>query len=288
MRMLLLTLLLAGCASHTSTSPRLDDSGASSSAQSEALADSRTNPPAQAPSPSSPTSAQAPTESAIAAGTSAPASNDAPVWREVFPHVRVNVSEGIVEFDGTVPIDVNSVKTPVTYLEVLVCTPDTKEHESLVVTQAKPSHVHAALLLIGLEPGAPGDWDWQGAAVRAIPPRGPRVDVRVSVERDGRREESRLTDWAWHSTENASLTDWRVDDGPVFAGSQMLRKGAQNIYRADGEGCLIGLTAFGGETIAWSRMFHHDSGLESPVWVARKDRVPPFGTPVVVRITATR
>ena len=41
------------------------------------------------------------------------------------------------------------------WLEQVACMVGTREHESLVVVEAKPSEVHAALLLLGLEPGTP-------------------------------------------------------------------------------------------------------------------------------------
>ena len=85
-----------------------------------------------------------------------------------------------VEFDGTVPIDCHDPRTPRVYLEVAVCTPDTKEHEALVVTRVKPSDVHAALLAAGLEAGEPGTWTWENKKLVAHPPKGGPVEVVLS------------------------------------------------------------------------------------------------------------
>ncbi len=41
------------------------------------------------------------------------------------------------------PVQADAGDGTVAFLEVMVCT-DTKEHEALVVTGVKPSHVHAA------------------------------------------------------------------------------------------------------------------------------------------------
>ena len=87
---------------------------------------------------------------------------------DAFPYVRVDRAAGVVEFDGIVPIDAHDPKTPLVFLEEFVCTPDSREYESLVVTKAKPSHVHAALLLAGGLAGKPGEWRWAG------PPEGRR------------------------------------------------------------------------------------------------------------------
>jgi len=40
-------------------------------------------------------------------------------------------------------------------LELIVCTKGTKEHESIIMIEAKPSHIHTALLLLGAVPGNP-------------------------------------------------------------------------------------------------------------------------------------
>lgn len=44
-------------------------------------------------------------------------------------------------------------------LEMFVCTPNTKEHESVISAHANASEVHAALLAIGATPGKPVQWD---------------------------------------------------------------------------------------------------------------------------------
>jgi hypothetical protein len=40
-------------------------------------------------------------------------------------------------------------------LELLACSPGTREHESILVVKAKPSHIVFALALVGLPPGSP-------------------------------------------------------------------------------------------------------------------------------------
>lgn len=202
--------------------------------------------------------------------------------REVFPHVRIDTTRGLVEFDATVCINPRDPKTPRVYLEVLACIPDTKEHESLVVTSAKPSHVHAALILLGLTPGTPGTWDWEGATINPVPPTGPGVRVLAMFQRDGHTVEEPLSAWVVNAKDGLRLSD--TPDHSIFAGSQMLSRRGTTTYRADGEGCLVGLTTFGGETLAWSRLYSPDASLEEPQWIADPVRVPDFGTPVVIRV----
>lgn len=203
--------------------------------------------------------------------------------REVFPHVRVDAKAGVIEFDATVSIDAHDPKKPDVYLETLVCIPNSKEYESLVVTPAKPSHVHAGLLLVGLSPGAPGSWVWEGTKVRGVPPSGPPVKVRMVV--DGR--EVAPGEWVKNRKRGTLMTQVDAGDEFVFAGSLLVGGPGKERYKADVEGCLVGLTTFGAETIAWTRLSNPEAAAEEPHWVADPS-MPNFGTPVVVRVSRMR
>ena len=107
--------------------------------------------------------------------------------REIFPGVRADVPAKLVEFDGQItPMLVKDDRAPQFFLEVLACTPNTREHETFVVTTVKPSHVHAALLLIGLTPGAPGSWKATDGKLEPVQPTGERLSVRLAwTDKDG-------------------------------------------------------------------------------------------------------
>lgn len=190
-----------------------------------------------------------------------------------------------MEFDGEIAIDAHHPQTPRVYLEVLVCTHDTREHESVVVTRAKPSLVHAAMLACGLTEGSPGSWDWDETTktLRAIPPTGDPLRVDLIVDGVARS----LADYAVRADSGAPLSD----SGPppasfLFSGSTLRLRGGADRYEADGAGTLVGLTTFGTETIAWSRMYSPDASLEDPVWIANSALLPPRGTKVQVRISS--
>lgn len=206
--------------------------------------------------------------------------------KEAFPHVFVDVEERVIEFSGTVPIFVHDEEAPDVYLEVMVCTPDTKEHETLVVTPAKPSHVHAALLMIGLNPGRPGWWSYEGEGVDtktiAHDPEGDRVSVEfIWTDEGGVERTATPAQWVSHQVTGEPLPI----DTFVFAGSRMLDRGfGGEMYDADGTGLLIGLATFGSETVAWPRTFSPDSGVDEPVWVANPKTTPPLNTAVRVRL----
>lgn len=250
------------------------------------------------PSPTSPT-APSPTIAATAPQPAAPKSQapaevQAPAvvaeagMRQVFPSVRLDAEAGIVEFDGIVPIDVRNPKTPDVYLEAIACTRDSMEHESLVMTDAKPSHVHSALLLAGGTPGKPGEWDWTGPALKAIPPTGTVIDVSFRTERNGEPVEEPASMWVARITDGALLPTIDTAGHWVFAGSREVVRGGRTWYEADGSGTLIGLATFGGETLGWTTMYNPDSGVAENVWIADQNSVPTFGTPVTVVLRVRR
>lgn len=204
--------------------------------------------------------------------------------REFLPHIWLDTSARVVEFTGIVPINAHDERAPHVYLEVLACSSDTREHEAVVVTDAKPSQVHAALLAIGLEPGAPGSYSWQGEQVQASPPTGPRVRVDVIV---GDAPPAPITDWAINvrSGETLTATLDQAGHAMLFAGSVSIERERGTNYLGDGAGTLVGLATFGTETIACESLFNPDSAVEEPVWIANAALVPATGTAVRVRIT---
>ncbi len=206
--------------------------------------------------------------------------------RDFLPGVRIDVARGVVEFDGVVPIDVQNEASPRVFLELLACSRDTREHESLVVTEVKPSVIHAAMLAVGLVPGAPGAYSWQGERVAATPPNGAEVRVVVLVERNEIWIEESLADWAVNVRDKASLRSVLEAEGKgfVFSGSMTTTRGGVTRYLADGGGTIIGLTSFGTETVAPELMYNPDAGAEEPEWIADRAKVPPFNTRVKVRI----
>lgn len=203
---------------------------------------------------------------------------------EMFPGVYVDLAARTVEFEGIVPVDVNDATTPVVYLELVACTPDTKEHESLIMTRAAPSHVHAAMLLIGLTPGKPGGWEY--ADERLVPRNATGDPVEVTFQFIGADGETRLVrpQELIQSVGGKHRFGDAGDAGWVFAGSRIVTRQGREWYDADGAGMLIGLATFGAEVIAWSKTFSHESGMNEPEWIADRNLVPPPGTKVVVTV----
>jgi hypothetical protein len=199
------------------------------------------------------------------------------------PHVRVDRERGFVEVDGTIAVNVHGA-TPKVYLEVLVTTRNTREHEALVVTDAKPEDVHAGLLLLGLQPGTPASFAWtpavgdEPARLVGTPARGDAV--RVLVQRAGSEAWVPLVSWM-RSERGAEA----VRDAFVFAGSAFRRVGGREVYAATLEGTIVGLTAFGSETVAYGPLHNPEAASEQPHFLATST-LPPQGDSVVVRLVA--
>jgi hypothetical protein len=208
--------------------------------------------------------------------------------REIFPLVRADIQNRIVEFDGIVPIDAHDPRTPRVYLEVTVCAPDTKEHESLVMTRALASHIHAALLAIDLAPGKPGGFMWENEMMSPVPPTGDPVTITfIYDDADGTRREVAPARWIINAETRQPFSAGEAG-GFVFAGSVMRVRQGREVYDADGVGTIVGLTTFGAETIAWREVISPDSQVHTPEWIADPAHTPPMGTEVTVRITPAK
>jgi hypothetical protein len=213
----------------------------------------------------------------------------------VFPGVRVDTKARTVEFDAAIsPMLVRDPKAPAFFLEVLACSFNTREHETFVVSRVKPSHIHAALLAVGLKPGTPGSWTSKDGRIVGTAPTGDRIAVRFVYENDAKQtvEADPLT-WIVSSADRSPFLDRQRQDaaksgGPapgfVFAGSRFVTRAGASVYDADGAGIIIGLTTFGSELIGYSRMLNPDASVEAPSWIADLTKTPPPDTAVRVRL----
>jgi len=191
--------------------------------------------------------------------------------------VRANLAERRVELDTEVCLEAG-------WLEQVACSPGTREHESLVVVKARPRDVHAALLLLGLEPGEPGSWRVEDGNLVAVPPTGPRLRVKFRwVDTEGRTREHSPAEWIRDVRSAASppIDHW------LFAGSllQPLVDGSSR-YAADGSGSVVGLVTFGDEVVALPEVRPDSESILEPEWEAWTERLPAIGTPVVMILEA--
>jgi hypothetical protein len=123
-------------------------------------------------------------------------------------------------------------------LECLLCRTHSKEHESILSTDADARDIHAGLLAAGAKPGSPVQYVEKQGEVVIVPPTGSRIRISVQYEENGKL----VTLPAQHWILNAK-TKRDLEDGWVFAGSQLLpslnEENQQPVYAATSDGSYI-------------------------------------------------
>ena len=159
------------------------------------------------------------------------------------------------------------------YLEHLMCSKGTKEHEAILATDAVPHLIHAGLLLTGAEAGHP---------VRFVPkfepPSGTVIAIDVEWRQDGKAHKADARQWVKDEKAKAPLAiDW------VFAGSELYVDPATNkqVYAAD-EGDLITVANFGSAIL--DLPIASSASDAERVFVTNTEKIPPLGTEVFVTL----
>lgn len=208
---------------------------------------------------------------------------------DAFPGVVLDYDARTIELVGVVPIDAHSEATPEVIVEVVAEAGGVRDHEALVRIEAEARHVHAALLLLGLEPGEPGAI-LKGGTRRE--PSGPELTVVARFERDGETISESPLEWVLDPQ-----TERRLDGAEtrfVFGGSSEREFNGATVYMAQAEGVVIGLCTFGSgdedeivgvETIGMAPVFSPDLGSGDPVWMADAERIPEEGHAVTLVIS---
>ncbi|MEM8756459.1 MAG: YdjY domain-containing protein [Planctomycetota bacterium] len=208
---------------------------------------------------------------------------------EPFPGITVDREANRIELTGRIAVEANSPETPEVVIEVIAEAGGVRDHEAIVTLDAGARQVHAALLLLGLEPGAPGRFSLDG---ERIDPTGPPLTVELRYTADD--EEHTIDPAAW--IVDRETGESLADRSPrfVFGGSAERVFGAETVYMAEAEGAVVGLSTFGVgepgsgiETVGMAPVMSPDSGSGDPIWIARPGALPPADTPVTVVLTAT-
>lgn len=165
-------------------------------------------------------------------------------------------------------------------LELLVCTPGTREHESVLVINASATHVYQAMGLIGLTPGSPVRYD--ESSDKLIAPTGDRLQLLIRHQRDGKPFTHPAGRWLAdaESRQRIESIDW------VFAGSRRTPEGSRAVeggrLAVESEGTVVALVDFDSALITVSSL--HTSANEALWIVANTDAIPPIGTPCTLII----
>jgi len=154
-------------------------------------------------------------------------------------------------------------------LEHLLCLKSTKEHESILATDAAPRQIHAVLLLTGAQPGHPVRF-----APKFEPPTGTPMAIELRWRQDGKIHESDARQWVKDEKANKPLgIDW------VFGGSALYDdpESKERRYAAD-EGDLFTVANFGSAIL--DLPIASSANDADRVFSAFTDRIPPLGTEV--------
>lgn len=206
------------------------------------------------------------------------------------PGLVVDFQKRCVDIEAKVSLDEG-------LLEVVACIADTKEHEALVVIKSVPSHVHAALLLLGVKNGHPYlvkqvEEEGEKRFIH-LPPRGDRVAVSlVYQDADGNEVERSVSDFIKRSQESlpdAKKADEeekeadRFPDTFLFAGSQVLPdQNGERQYLADESGHVITISTFGDDVLCLPT--HQSSDNSALVWEVDAEHLPKVGKLVTLRL----
>jgi hypothetical protein len=158
-------------------------------------------------------------------------------------------------------------------LEFFLCVAGSVEHEAVLRSKVKPSHLHAALLMLGLKPGEPVRFS--EAANKWLPPHGPPLQLSVEFDKDGQRvtlPANRLMRDVKTGKEMPPLT-W------IFVGSRLI----DDTYAADRTGYLVSVVNFELTVIDIPRLASNAN--ETLEWEANLELLPAeAGTPVTLLI----
>lgn len=204
--------------------------------------------------------------------------------RAIFPGITINSEERFVDVQSVVCLAEG-------YLEVIACAKDSREHESIVMVEAKPSHIHAALLLIGARPGNPAmrkPVDEEATRWIDIPPRGQSVKVTLLVpDEKGVMTERPISDFLSPSKDESGLPEVagaaeKFPDTFLFAGSYTHQEGETKTYLGDVNGNVISISTFGDEVLCLAG--HHAQENHALSWQIKPDSLPEIGTKVILRL----
>lgn len=199
------------------------------------------------------------------------------------PNVKINIEEWSADVDAKVCDDYG-------LLEVVACLKGTRDHESVVSTEAKPSHIHTALLLLGGVPGSPAMQQMlqeDPPRFRSILPSGSPVKVSLVIkDEQGVAKERPVSDFIIRAkdeyeeavnpgTEKGKKVEHFPTDTFLFAGSVLLpaEGDTPRRYLADTEGNIVSISTFGDEVLCLPDI--RDKSNDSLIWQADRELLKP-------------
>jgi hypothetical protein len=156
-------------------------------------------------------------------------------------------------------------------LEHFLCKKNSKEHESVLATEAPPKMIQAGLILTGAQPGHPVRFE-----PKFEPPTGTPIAIEVEWEQDGKLKKVDAREWVKDlGTGKPLAKDW------VFAGSNIFTdpRNGNKIFAAD-DGDLITVANFPASIL--DLPYRSSANDADRGYNANPERVPPRGTLVTM------
>jgi hypothetical protein len=183
------------------------------------------------------------------------------------PHVTFDVKKKQVRVEA----EALAVDAP---LEFFCVQNGGSEHESVLRTPAKPSHIHTALLAIGLKPGRPVQFS--EALKKWQPPQGPPLHVNVEFAgKDGKT----VSVPAYRLMRDHTTKKEMKPMSWIYAGSRVMDDGT---FAADATGYVISVVNFDLTLIDIPDVASNSN--ETLEWERNPDVAPPQGTKVTMVI----
>lgn len=149
----------------------------------------------------------------------------------------------------------------------------TSEHESALRTAAKPSNIHLALLMLGLEPGE--GIRYSEETQKWLPPHGPPLNISCEFEKDGKK----VVVPAYRMLRDIRTQKPMRPMTWIFIGSHVMDDGH---YAADVTGYVLTVVNFQYALIDIPDLA--SSSNETLEWQINTDVAPPGHTPVTLII----
>ncbi len=183
-----------------------------------------------------------------------------------FPGINVDVKKKQIRVDcQALNVDIR--------LEFFCVLTGTNEHESVLRSDAKPSDIHTALLMLGLKPGEPVKYS--EAAKKWIPPHGPPLHISCEYEKDGKTVVVPANRMIRDATTKKCPNSFTF----IFDGSRVMDDGK---YAADVTGYMVSVVNFDLTLIDVPELASNAN--ETLEWEYNPDTVPKTGTKVTMII----
>ena len=202
------------------------------------------------------------------------------------PGICLNPVKRFIDINATVCLDHG-------LLELIACTKNTKEHESIVVLNARPIHIHAALLLLKAKPGNPAMQkiiDKENQRWIPVTPTGEQIEVSIVFSNTkGNLEEWPISAFVSPTRLNefeGIQVDDKIQTFPktfLFAGSLFSdEKNMPRKYACEYSGNVISISTFGDELLCLPGIHgHSNDGL---AWQLNSEKLPKVGTNLLLRL----